>query len=103
MNFTNGPSNYWTAENSQDRQTNQIRHPWNSSVTFAGWRSDILLHHLGHVVIEYNCVQRPALVSSGDLLTHRRQKTLWVEESSHPEHIRSTFEQPAAELRMTIK
>ena len=40
---------------------------------------------------------------SCDLLPHRCQKTLWVEETSHPEHVRSTVEQPARELCVPIE
>ena len=42
-------------------------------------------------------------MSSRDLLAHRRQKTLRVEESGHPEHVWATVEQPAGQLRVPIK
>ena len=40
---------------------------------------------------------------SGDLLPHRRQKSLRVEEAVHPEHVRTTIQQPAGQLRVSVQ
>jgi len=74
-----------------------------AACTFTRWWRDVFFRQLRYVIIKYNSIQSPAFVSSCNLLTHRRQKALWVEEACHPEHVRTTIKQPAGELRVPVK
>jgi len=71
--------------------------------TFTRRRNDVLFHRLRDVVVQHDSVQSPAVVSPRDLLTHRCEKTLRIEEPSHPEDVRSPVEQPAGQLRVTVQ
>lgn len=58
---------------------------------------------LCHLRVQYHRVQCPILrlVGSGDLLLHRSQEALRVEEARHPEGVGSAVLQPVAVLRVS--
>ena len=71
--------------------------------TLSGWGRHFLLDHLGDIVVQDYRVQSPPLVSSGDLLPHGGEEALWVEETSHPEHVGSPGEDPSMELSIPLQ
>ena len=71
--------------------------------TFSRSCCHVFLHHSCHVVVDNDTVQCPSLVCSSHLLPHGRDETLWVEETGHPERVRSSLKHPAAELGISLQ
>eukprot|EP01136_Pigoraptor_vietnamica_P000134 Opistho-1_new@25059 len=65
-------------------------------------RRDILLHLPQHLRVHLHAVERPALVRARNLLAHRREEALGVEEPGHPEHVGAAVKEPAVELRVAL-
>ena len=72
-------------------------------LTFVRCTRNILLHHLGDLIIQHHAIQGPSLVRTRDLLSHGGQETSWVEEASHPETRGTALEEPRRELRVTVE
>jgi len=71
--------------------------------THQWWLFDVLSVIQRYFVLEHDVVQRPALVSSGYFLFHRREESLWVEETSHPK-LRWFFpEHPRRDLTVPVQ
>ena len=71
--------------------------------TFSGRVDDLLPHQLGDLVVEHDRVESPALVCTRQLLAHRRQEALRVEEARHPADLRPAVEQPPAQLSVPLQ
>jgi len=71
--------------------------------TFSGRVGDFLFHELGDFVVEDDGVERPALVSACQLLSHRCQEALRVKEARHPADLWPAVEQPATQLGVALQ
>lgn len=56
-----------------------------------------------YFVLEHDVVQRPAFVCPGYFLLHRREESLWVEETSHPKLRRFFLEHPRRDLAVSVQ
>ena len=70
---------------------------------FVRGAGDVLLAHLGEVIVDHHTVQGPALVGSGHLLSHGRHKTLRIEKAGHPEGGGSSIKHPGSELSVSLQ